>query len=105
MIALAAGAQSVMAWTADGGEPMAVETAEAMATLPKSSAAGMDNDGVLGDEALVVEGEDGVERAVAAALDAAFARLGDDVNVVPLQLGCDTPDRGAVELPLPREDG
>jgi hypothetical protein len=33
LIALAAGAQSVMAWTADGGEPMAVETAEIATTI------------------------------------------------------------------------
>ena len=60
---------------------------------------------VLGDEALMVEGKDGVKWAVAATLNAAFAGLGDDVGVVPVQLGCDTPERGAVELPLPREDG
>jgi len=60
---------------------------------------------VLGDEALMMEGENGVKRAVAAALDAAFAGLGDDVGIVPVQLGGDAPERGAVELPLPWEDG
>jgi len=61
--------------------------------------------GVLGDEALMMEGKNGVKRAVAAALDAAFAGLGDDVDIVPVQLGSDAPERGAVELPLPWEDG
>jgi magnesium chelatase family protein len=36
---------------------------------------------------------------------AAFAGLGDDVGIVPVQLGSDAPERGAVELPLPWEDG
>ena len=52
----------------------------------------------------MVEGEDGVKWAMTATLDPAFAGLVDDVGVVPLQIGGDAPERGAVELPLPGED-
>ena len=60
---------------------------------------------VLCDEAGVMEGEDGVKRAVATALDAAFSSLLHDVGIVPAEVGGDTSERGAVELSTPGEDG
>lgn len=56
------------------------------------------------DEAGVVEGEDGVERAVAARLDAALASLSHDVVVVPVEAGGDAAKGCSVELPSARED-
>ena len=47
---------------------------------------------VLCDEAGVMEGEDGVKRAVATALDAAFSSLLHDVGIVPAEVGGDTSD-------------
>ena len=60
---------------------------------------------VLCDEAGMMEGEDGVKRAVAAALDAAFSCLQHDVGVMPAEVGGDASERGAVELSTPGEDG
>jgi len=57
--------------------------------------------GVLGDEALMMEGKNGVKRAVAAALDAAFAGLGDDVDIVPVQLGRLTASLQTAAVSLP----
>eukprot|EP00966_Prymnesium_polylepis_P329904 7385585-Prymnesium_polylepis.1 len=60
---------------------------------------------VLGDEAVVVEGEDRPQLAVRARLDAALADLRDEVLVVPADELGDASHLLAVELPPSREDG
>ena len=53
----------------------------------------------------MVGAEDGAERALGAALDAALARLLAHVEVAPVELLGGGAQLGAVELPLAREDG